>query len=873
MHPAQVGSDGRVTVALNLSAGRCTAVENNRQRSTICIVHGDPATGNPAGLAMPSPSEWGRTGAGEADCGGGEMLVVRTPFLTVEGGETETLPYSAYTRALAAHVATILTEREGAELLTVAHGAAGSGKSIQLFGPIVGGSEVGRCGDGHGGGLLAAVLQRIFAAVHLDPSVALSVVECRPAPDDGDRRRPCSGTGRRVDDDEDAGVVAVEAVDLLARATDKGSPTGCFMEDYADIPATRYLRCSSAAEAMAVLHTALSHSLAWQPVRTALAQGSADVFGLPDIRWNAERRRRAAEAREEEEQEQQREAFVGAHCTAGAADFLRPTAGASSHILVTLLLRHGGGAANIWRMWDLSGPSVWADDGTPASRLAFNTHTAVSLMAHRYMHRDQLQGGWWSAASLPEHIAEIVPLASTHQPHGGRGDPVTTMIEATLQHSCSAVVWIASLRFDACFDDVNGDVLEAAAALLTGGDGTNGEVIAELRRRRRQENVAAASRVMDLFAVAFSSAVWRPQRAERLPACATPPNTATPPDAAASVAGATTPTSASRWRRLISPERGAVGCFTAAGAETRVDADAGAPVAPVMTVDIAAATHHASGASVCSPPGAAAAAAAAAAAVLGTSPWVPSVDCESCLEAPSLHKGQTPSNEPQVQRREGHNQSWRSPYALPPPPLSLRPLSPSPLLQMPPVGEKVGGDAGSPGGASPLSPPSVVGTEYPEKAVTTAHNLNWKELLWETASHDGDVGGEDVPSSHRGTAAPPGRGPTDLASTVRLLLEEPLAQLREISAQYEEDLALHRQRVAAELGAVLSSHGVASEGRQRRFTTWDRRKKKKKKKRRGRCTTRVSSCLVSLIGSAVTTAGGRRRRWMYLGPRSRCRSA
>ncbi|EKG00012.1 hypothetical protein TCSYLVIO_009062, partial [Trypanosoma cruzi] len=112
MRPAMGGNDGgggHVTVALNLSAGRCTAAENNQQRSTICVVHSDPTTGDPGGLAMRTPCVWAKTGGEEEEAeGGNSILAVRTPFLTAEGGEAGALPYAAYTWELARHVATAL---------------------------------------------------------------------------------------------------------------------------------------------------------------------------------------------------------------------------------------------------------------------------------------------------------------------------------------------------------------------------------------------------------------------------------------------------------------------------------------------------------------------------------------------------------------------------------------------------------------------------------------------------------------------------------------------------------------------------------------------------------------------------------------------
>ncbi|EKF28520.1 hypothetical protein MOQ_007728 [Trypanosoma cruzi marinkellei] len=820
------GGGGHVTVALNLSAGRCTAAENNQQRSAICVVHSDPTTGDPGGLAMRTPCVWAKSGDEEEEAeGGNSMLAVRTPFLTVEGGEAGALPYTAYTQELARHVVNVLMQSGGAELLTVNHGASGSGKSIQLFGPTVGdgvaGIETGQRIHGNGSGLFAAVLQQIFAAADLDPCVALSVVECRPSSDGDDDCHPRNGTmghmnGDDDDDDDDERMMSMEAIDLLARATDTRSPTGCFMEDYADIPATRYVRCGSVTETLAALQTALSHSLAWQSVSTALSQGHADVFGMPDTRLNAERRRRAAEAMAAEER--QRKEFSGASCTSGSADFLRPTAGASSHVLVTLLLRYGGGVTSIWRVWDLSGPTVWVDDGSPALRMAFNTHVALSLMAHRYMHRDQLQGGWWTATPLPEQIEEIIPLFSTPRPGRKGVDGVVAMIEAIMQHSCSAVVWIASLRFDARYDDINWEVLEAAASLLAGSDETNGKVIAELRRRRRQENLDAAARVLDMFAIPFSPPAWRLQG----PTGRTLLNISTSsPNAFPQMTRTTTTTAASREVRLISPKREVEKGVVPMPEKNNnsIVSSAGAAL-----METSAGVHNSSVLPLPPPLGTA----TAAAADVRISPWASLVDKVSCLEAQRLHGGQRPQNELSEQRREGEGQGCSSQSALPLPSLSL--LSPPVPSYVSSLADEAGVCTKSPCGASPLSPPSVAGTEHPVETVTTAHELKWKIFSWDTsadedavetssiagrASQEDGIDSEDVRQWGVGTVSVPSNGLTDLASTVRHLLEEPLAKLREISTQYEEEFNLHR-RVIVQLRELLSSDAATLEELQRR---------------------------------------------------------
>ncbi|KAF8302276.1 hypothetical protein TcYC6_0048210 [Trypanosoma cruzi] len=831
MRPAMGGNDGgggHVTVALNLSAGRCTAAENNQQRSTICVVHSDPTTGDPGGLAMRTPCVWAKTGGEEEEAEeGNSILAVRTPFLTAEGGEAGVPPYAAYTCELARHVATALMQNGGAELLTVTHGASGSGKSIQLFGPTVGdgvaGIEKGHCIHGNGSGLFASVLQEIFAAADFDPCVALSVVECRPSSDGDDDTHPCNGTMGHMngddddDDDDDERMMSIEAIDLLARATDTRSPTGCFMEDYADIPATRYVRCGSVTETLAVLQTALSHSLAWQSVSTALSQGHADVFGMPDTRLNAERRRRAAEAIAAEER-QRKESF-GASCTLSSAEFLRPTAGASSHVLVTLLLRYGDGVTSIWRVWDLSGPTVWVDDGSPALRMAFKTHVALSLMAHRYMHRDQLQGGWWTANPPPEQIEEIIPLFSKPRPGRKGVDGVVAMIEASIQHSCSAVVWIASLRFDACYDDINWEVLEAAASLLAGSEETNGKVIAELRRRRRQENLDAAARVLDMFAIPFSPPAWRLQG----PAGRTLLNLSTSsPNASPPMTRTTTATAASRELRLISPKREAEKGVMPVPEKNinSIVSSAGAAL-----IETSAAVHNSSVLPLSLPLGTA----TVAVADVGISPWASFVDKVSCLEAQCLHRGQRPQNELREQRREGEGQGCSSQSALPLPSPSL--LSPPVPSYVSSLGDEAGVCTKSSCGVSPLSPPSVAGTEHPVEPVTTAHELKWKIFSWNTsadedaaetssiagrASQEDGVDSEDVRQWGVGAVPLPSNGLTDLASTVRLLLEEPLAKLREISTQYEEEFKLHHRRVIAQLHELLSSDAATLEELQRR---------------------------------------------------------
>ncbi|KAH8620709.1 hypothetical protein ERJ75_000058800 [Trypanosoma vivax] len=523
----------RVTVALRLSAGQCGSVKpEGMMQSAVRVVHGDPGGGIPGGLGVmlqdasveDKSSESGECIGHNGDMGLSGALVVRTSYLSAEGVETGTLSNAAYIEALAARVVLNLLCREGAELLTVSHGAAGSGKSVGLFGHT---SLSGLACTPVG--LLTAVLERIFSLTNVYATrVGISVVTLRPSlakqnsimtselhcnatssADHGEEIEPSAGCEGFLRASE---AVPFEAVDLLSGITDRSSPTGCFMEDYADIPAVCYVRCGSPQETLLVLRKALSNTLGCKSLPDN--SGSVMVNQMDD-------------------------GHSQATAAGSSSDFLfNHTSSSGSHILVTLLFRIkrnckgdsdsvGSGSRDtfsIWRLWDLCGVPAWMGDDASA-HAAFSTHTAVCQMARRFRYRDALQGGWWftlsSAVGMgpPQHISEIIPLVSTvgqltsddkddlehcELPCGGV-DKAAAMIEACMQHSSSSVLWMCSLRFDSFYDDVNEDILEAAAALSSCGDTINGNVITELRRRRRQQNLDAAERVMKFFAVSFST--------------------------------------------------------------------------------------------------------------------------------------------------------------------------------------------------------------------------------------------------------------------------------------------------------------------------------------------------------------------------------
>ncbi|ORC87794.1 uncharacterized protein TM35_000202030 [Trypanosoma theileri] len=923
MRPTRGVCDGRVTVAVNITAGRCTAAENNGQHSNIRLLHSEAAHQRVSGVTMEmSTTSWTQ----DAPIATPTELTVRTPLITVEGGEKGTLPYVMYTQTLAAHISTTLMQTEGVELMTVVHGAAGSGKSIQLFGAAVGnGVEEGQCSSTEGrDGLFTAVIQRIFNSTDTtaksNPCVAaISVVEWRsffnhdkeqqqqqqPSQREEDYNRSKDKTLENNSELDKDVTLSMEALDLLARVTDQSSPTGCFMEDYADIPAARYIRCESLSETLAVLHAALRHSLSWQSARTAFAQGSTDVFEVPDTRSNAERRRRVVEAKREEEEEeeeesqqQQREeeAYGYQRGRRGSSksvnDFLRPTAGAGSHILITLLLRHSSGSTSIWRLWDLSGPSVWMDDESPASCMAFNTHTAISQMAYRYMHRDQLQGGWWLASTPPEHIEEIVPLFFNQQQQqeeqeeqqegiSGFGvrsvgiDKVTAMIEATLQHTCSSVLWITALRLDACYDDINEDVLGAAASLLSGSDGTNAHLIAELRRRRREENLCAASRVIDMFAIPFSR-----QRGLLSPPLRYHENSTLSVSTVASVNDvggdnddndgvgllANTSTTISRTPRLMSPVK-----TTPPDVELLTLSEISRTTSLISAVNTHISNHRDAPLFSTSP--------------LSYPPWSAFMERQSCLEVqspytPSQDQHQHPQKQEPEEKEEKEKEEKEhlpqlriSEYA-PPPPFSLLHLTP--LNSGREVGNKsIDGE----GGASPLSPPSVSGTEYPEESVHTDntmiinHNLNhnpnnstststrddlqhnavdaaigvkWSHtsenatnmdvirtlssssslFVSNTACEDhmdeisndrikvnvkineGRRGEKKFIDQNEGLVPVSSSECSDLASTVRSFLQQPLAELQELTQRSQAEARKEHRRDIARLNTMLYSDAI-----------------------------------------------------------------
>ncbi|CBH12916.1 hypothetical protein, conserved [Trypanosoma brucei gambiense DAL972] len=525
-------SNHRVTVALSLSQGSNQTQEKS-EAGGVHVLHRDGERGIPGGLGMPLQDAWASVCCsdipqqrGNQKCKPPTVLGVRTSFVTAGDGEGCTLSYAAYVEALANCVASTLLDCNGVELLTLAHGPSGSGKTTQLFGsslssrPNVSTSAVG---------LFPLVLQQLFAVPHdpaeyHSPVAAVSVVEWRlVAPTSGTATavplgRPNHGNMKRGPVPNSTGCCGSsrgddvlpqsEAVDLLARAPDASSPTRCFMEDYADIPAARYVLCSSVHEVQVTLHEAFSSSLAWRPVdrspeqpseRTLRSQGC--VIGDFDL---------------------------------GSPDaVLSPVVGSNSHLLVTLLIRSRGAsgcdAVSIWRLWDLCGPPPFSYDRNSSHFcLARSVHMSLLRTAQLMIWSGGLHTGLMSiiaesmadeaetVRTLPRHISDVVPLTSTAQQSlfQCRGqnnqnllfsglDSVSAMIEACVQHSCSSVLWMAALRRGTSFDVINKEVLRAAAAVSECGDSENADLVEELRRQRRQENLRAAERVINIFAVPF----------------------------------------------------------------------------------------------------------------------------------------------------------------------------------------------------------------------------------------------------------------------------------------------------------------------------------------------------------------------------------
>nr|CCD16201.1 unnamed protein product [Trypanosoma congolense IL3000] len=531
MHQPIGWGSGRSTVALSLSRGVVGTPEGGHMDAgvgarycSVSVLPSDPASSSVRGLGM--VRRCSNTNQHELSPIGSSLnvLAVRTPFITVEGSESgDTLPYTRYIKSLGDHIATALLSCDGAELITVAHGPTGSGKSTQLFG-----SSLSPAADT--GGIFSDVLQRIFATSRYEagfsPCVAISVVEWRSmySPSGSSKANVFASHSNRIIEDSfdghcsclfDEGVAhAMEARDLLSRTRDRSSPTGCFMEDYADIPAARYVSCTSTREVLEVLHEAFRYSHAWRV-----------VGGVPDDAVLAV--------------QTPNESLPGSHAPASSSAVLCPVTGSSTHVLVTLLIRRvdragGRSAWGIWRLWDLCGPAGAPDD---VSSAAASTHTSLCHMAKCIVRSGERFSGTWLAVTgttklLPGFISDMIPLISTaslsESARGDRGEKslsgtgvekVTAMIEAVMQHSCSSVVWIGSLRRDPSFDTVNEGVLEAAAAIAAYGGIADTTALTELRRQRRAENLRAAERVMDIFTIPFESFHEQPavgkQRAPR----------------------------------------------------------------------------------------------------------------------------------------------------------------------------------------------------------------------------------------------------------------------------------------------------------------------------------------------------------------------
>ncbi|CCW63946.1 unnamed protein product [Phytomonas sp. EM1] len=318
------------------------------------------------------------------------------------------------------------------------------------------------------------------------------------------------------------GLNSVLGVDQSARASGGGngensrrigsSPTGCFMENWTDIPAAQYVSCTSAAEVQRVVGIALSRSLSWRPVQA-----------------NGNRRETPMEVEEECEGNEK----SGSDGYNGAW-LLRPESRKEhGHLLFTFLVRQKAdvcdderraGASQhkfskrrsmvgVWRLWDLSGPLP--------DNAGFVTSSSSPSSCSDVFIRTLAGRTYYALRRWTQSLRRV--LSGSHQGAEnkvGVCDPSARMIQACMEESCSMCIFVASFHQDASLDNLNEDVLNSAAAwqawTMRSREGhdisreTGSQSVA-----RHEENIHAARCVLKKFAL--SARTYFPQIAMSSP--------------------------------------------------------------------------------------------------------------------------------------------------------------------------------------------------------------------------------------------------------------------------------------------------------------------------------------------------------------------
>ncbi|CBZ25415.1 conserved hypothetical protein [Leishmania mexicana MHOM/GT/2001/U1103] len=457
-------------------------------------------------------------------------------------------------RIRSASATTAAAAAENREVLTFTMGPQGAGSSSFLFGGTLGWPSRQRApsttvspSSQALGGLFAAVLSRLFAPADapVDTRVvaAMSVTEVRDA---APLRHPSVLQRPRSTVDLLSGAVLRTEIDEMEGVDDS-------VDHPSDIPAACYVRVESIHDAMAVLYAALSCSVGWR--RTHPLTGEA---GHPEANASSSSPtafaflQPAGEPLEErmchvcvtlivscepvrplEHQETQHPPSWTAR---RAMDYFGDEAGHKRRSSGPAALLSAASAVlspvGIWKLWDVAGPSVSCGyrplkASSPQSAGGQEVRSAVdrtttALAAERRAASAHLPtpllpwSSRYSLAALTHTcLAEVGATLSTSSLSRGSVDSLTPVLHhdtsASLQiassavSSCSLVVPICAVVAEATVDDVNSEVLAAAAgwAALGREHQQKGQQYHHQGRPRVRglDNADAARRVLQEYAV------------------------------------------------------------------------------------------------------------------------------------------------------------------------------------------------------------------------------------------------------------------------------------------------------------------------------------------------------------------------------------
>ncbi|KAG5482168.1 hypothetical protein CUR178_06027 [Leishmania enriettii] len=428
------------------------------------------------------------------------------------------------------------------EVLTFTMGPQGAANSSFLFGGTLGWPSRQRAPPATvslspqtTSGLFAAVLNRLFSTANVPADTrvvaAMSVTEVRDA---APLRHPSVLQRPRLTVDLLSGAV-------LCTESDESEGQDDSVDHPSDIPAACYVRVESAHDAMSVLYAALSCSIGWrraQPLTDDVEHAEADASSSSPTSFAF--LEPACEPLEERmchtcvtlivscellEPPQDEEAQRSMKHSSGGASHKR---GASGHTAVL-----SAAPAGIWKLWDVAEPSVScgyrslsassksvkdgegssaavrpspvpvaggcaASPPLPKPPLPWSSRYSLAALTHTCLSE---VGFTLRSSALPSSISSVDDLI----PPLRHDTSAALQIASSAVSSCSLVVPVCAVVAEATADDVNRDVLVAAAGWAA--------LERERRREERQQqhqwrprvrgldNANAAMRVLQEYAV------------------------------------------------------------------------------------------------------------------------------------------------------------------------------------------------------------------------------------------------------------------------------------------------------------------------------------------------------------------------------------